>query len=306
MSSKASLSLIESVAQPLVLQPPVCAWVPLPFLFSSFLTFPVTLPLPLRYATEHRCGVVVRGPGLSDRISATDPLKDGRPLGTAAPLDGSAAAQHTAAVVTALSEAMRERLRGHPINAARAAEGKPVANVVLLRGCGIRIEVRAARLHRAYHSPCMACVCHWRLTLWLLTQQRLWSPHVSCCLCWQVPSFESRHGLRAAMVAPTKIIAGLGLSLGMDVLHVPKATGDFRTCLASKAEAAAAALCNSLLGGPAPEVKTPGEERAREGREEGYDFAFLHVKVRALKSHQRSHLQQTTDSSSPSTLINTL
>lgn len=46
------------------------------------------LPLPsfpqhsisVRYATEHRCGVVVRGPGLSDAITGTDPLKDNLPL----------------------------------------------------------------------------------------------------------------------------------------------------------------------------------------------------------------------------------
>lgn len=36
--------------------------------------------MSVRYATEHRCGVVVRGPGLSDAISGTDPLKDGLPL----------------------------------------------------------------------------------------------------------------------------------------------------------------------------------------------------------------------------------
>ena len=34
----------------------------------------------VKYATEHRCGVVVRGPGLSDQISGTDPLKDNLPL----------------------------------------------------------------------------------------------------------------------------------------------------------------------------------------------------------------------------------
>ena len=34
----------------------------------------------VRYATEHRCGLVVHGPGLCDRISGTDPLEDGRPL----------------------------------------------------------------------------------------------------------------------------------------------------------------------------------------------------------------------------------
>lgn len=34
----------------------------------------------VKYATEHRCGVVVRGPGLSDQIGGTDPLKDNLPL----------------------------------------------------------------------------------------------------------------------------------------------------------------------------------------------------------------------------------
>lgn len=34
----------------------------------------------VKYATEHRCGVVVRGAGLSDAISGTDPLKDNLPL----------------------------------------------------------------------------------------------------------------------------------------------------------------------------------------------------------------------------------
>ena len=36
--------------------------------------------MSVKYATEHRCGVVVRGPGLSDQISGTDPLKDNLPL----------------------------------------------------------------------------------------------------------------------------------------------------------------------------------------------------------------------------------
>lgn len=34
----------------------------------------------VEYATEHRCGVAVSGPGLTDAISGTDPLKDGLPL----------------------------------------------------------------------------------------------------------------------------------------------------------------------------------------------------------------------------------
>lgn len=76
------------------------------------------------------------------------------------------------------------------------------------------------------------------------------------------------------MVAPTKIIAGLGLSLDIDILEAPGATGDYRTMLTSKATAIANALSNSC-----PNVFVPGEDTHKPGRPEGYDFGFLHVKV---------------------------
>ena len=53
--------------------------------------------------------------------------------------------------------------------------------------------------------------------------------------------------LRACMVAPTKIIAGLGMSLGIDVLEVEGATGDYRTQFHRKAEAVAEALTTGAL-----------------------------------------------------------
>jgi hypothetical protein len=43
-----------------------------------------------------------------------------------------------------------------------------------------------------------------------------------------VQPFLERHGLRACMLAPTKIIAGLGMSLGVDRLTAPGATGAAR------------------------------------------------------------------------------
>ena len=169
----------------------------------------------VRYATEHRCGVVVSGPGLSDQISGTDPLRDGLPLQVPRALDpADAAAEHTARVVAALSEQMTSVLKRHPINVERARQGKQLANVVLLRGCGGRLEV----------TP-----------------------------------FRERHGLRACMVAPTKIIAGVGITLGIDVLDCPGATGDYRTNLTAKARAISAALAPGA----------PGD----------YDLGFLHVKA---------------------------
>jgi len=85
--------------------------------------------------------VVVKGPRLSGNISGTDPLKDNRLLLQVEALDDTDEARHTAVVVNELSKEMSKILISHPLNAKRVAEGKNVANVVLLRGCGIRLEV---------------------------------------------------------------------------------------------------------------------------------------------------------------------
>jgi hypothetical protein len=79
------------------------------------------------------------------------------------------------------------------------------------------------------------------------------------------------------MVAPTKIIAGLGLSLGIDILEAPGATGDYRTLLTSKATAITKALSAPLQS--CPFVSVPGEDERKPGQSDGYDFGFLHIKV---------------------------
>ncbi|OVA16445.1 Bisphosphoglycerate-independent phosphoglycerate mutase [Macleaya cordata] len=197
----------------------------------------------VRYATEHRCGVVVKGPKLSGNISGTDPLKDNRLLLKAEPLDDTDEAKHTAAVVNELSKEISRILISHPLNAKRLAEGKNIANIVLLRGCGIRIEV---------------------------------------------PPFEKKHGLWPCMVAPTKIIAGLGLSLGIDILEAPGATGDYRTLLTSKATAIAKALSAPLQ--PCPHVFVPGEDEHKPGQANGYDFGFLHIKAIDDAGHDKASI----------------
>jgi 2,3-diphosphopglycerate-independent phosphoglycerate mutase len=95
----------------------------------------------VKYATEHRCGVRVRGPGLSDNVTGTDPLKDNLPLRESMPLDSSEEAALTARLVNALSRHITEKLQQHPINRQRIEQGKPPANCVLLRGCGARVKV---------------------------------------------------------------------------------------------------------------------------------------------------------------------
>ncbi|KAH1238568.1 2,3-bisphosphoglycerate-independent phosphoglycerate mutase 1 [Glycine max] len=209
----------------------------------------------VRYATEHRCGVVVKGPNLSGNISGTDPLKDNRLLLKAEALDDSHEARNTAAVVNELSKEITKILVSHPVNAKRAAKGKNIANVVLLRGCGIRIEE--------------------------VTEILSFVTEV-------VTPFLNRHGLWPCMVAPTKIIAGLGLSLGIDILDAPGATGDYRTLLTSKASAISKALSAPLQS--CPRVFVPGEDELKAGRSDGYDFGFLHIKAIDDAGHDKASI----------------
>ncbi|KXZ52807.1 hypothetical protein GPECTOR_8g193 [Gonium pectorale] len=210
----------------------------------------------VRYATEHRCGVAVRGPGLSDAVGDTDPLKDKLPLKRSEPLDDSEEARFTAGLVNVLSDAIRAVLGGHPINADRAAAGLPVANVVLLRGCGSRIRV---------------------------------------------PSFQRRHGMRPCLVAPTKIIAGLGMSFDIDALEAPGATGSYLSAFHAKAET----VCDALTGaqqapaaegaetGAGADSSAPADRAAAAGGGSGsgagggYGFGFVHVKAVDDTGHDR-------------------
>lgn len=43
----------------------------------------------VKYATEHRCGIVFHGNGLTDAIAGTDPLRDNLPLRVPTPLNES-------------------------------------------------------------------------------------------------------------------------------------------------------------------------------------------------------------------------
>lgn len=113
----------------------------------------------VKYATEHRCGVRVRGPGLSDTVAGTDPLKDNLPLRTSCALDSTPEAAFTAGLVNALSRRMTEMLQGHEINRTRIQQGKPPANCVLLRGCGARIEMPTFSDHHGLSAFMIAPTC---------------------------------------------------------------------------------------------------------------------------------------------------
>lgn len=102
-------------------------------------------------ATEHRAVLVLRGEGLSDQISDSDPKapNDGKPYLPVLALDDTAEAKRTAAAVNLFLKQAHSILASHPINRERIAQGHPPANFILTRGAGrmAQLESIAAKLN---------------------------------------------------------------------------------------------------------------------------------------------------------------
>ena len=191
----------------------------------------------VKYATEHRCGVRLRGPELSDRITGTDPLKDNLPLRNCQPMGANdiGDAEKTSALMNALSKHFSQVLSGHPVNQHRREQGKSIANVVLFRGCGTLLDLPSMQERHP----------------WLFSE-----PASDRATPRKSPSSDRLTPRNAFAIAPTCMIAGFAQTLGMEVLRVPGATGDYHTNLRAKGEAAVEAL-----------------------RREEFAFGFLHIKA---------------------------
>lgn len=67
-------------------------------------------------ATEHRAVLVFRGPGLSAKVSDTDPKKEGQPIKKAVPKDDSPEAAFTANILNLFLQKAQEILKDLPLN----------------------------------------------------------------------------------------------------------------------------------------------------------------------------------------------
>lgn len=91
-----------------------------------------------RASTEHRGALVLRGSGLSDRITDPDPHKTGVKVPKAKPETAEKSAKKTAKIVNELVKKSHEILRDLPLNKKREKEGKLPANILLPRGASMR------------------------------------------------------------------------------------------------------------------------------------------------------------------------
>lgn len=92
--------------------------------------------LHIKPGTGHRAGIILRGPGLSSRISDNDPHEVGVKVHEVHPLDDSPEAAFTAKVLNRFLARAHEILQQHPLNDKRRQEGQPPANYLLCRGAG--------------------------------------------------------------------------------------------------------------------------------------------------------------------------
>lgn len=142
-------------------------------------------------STGHRAVLVLRGKGLSDKVSAADPKYDGKKWTRVEPLDNTSEARKTAEILNKVVEKSYELLNKHPLNQERVLKGENPANIILPRGAGA-------------------------------------VPHVK--------PFNEKYGLKAACIAETGLIKGIGKITGMDIIEIEGATGGVDTNLENIAQ----------------------------------------------------------------------
>jgi 2,3-bisphosphoglycerate-independent phosphoglycerate mutase len=89
-----------------------------------------------RPTDQHRGVLVLSGPGLDAAVSDTDPGDSGKTAALLASRPLRPAAVLTADKINRCLREAHQRLQDHPVNLARAADGKPVANGIITRGAG--------------------------------------------------------------------------------------------------------------------------------------------------------------------------
>ena len=94
-------------------------------------------------STGHRAVLVLRGEGLSGKVSDADPKVEGNKPKVVKALDGSPEAEKTADILNKLVVKSYEMTKDHPVNLKRIEEGEAPANIIIPRGAGEVPEVES-------------------------------------------------------------------------------------------------------------------------------------------------------------------
>ena len=107
-------------------------------------------------STGHRAVLVLRGEGLSDKVTDADPKVEGKKPKIVESTDGSEEAKRTADLLNKIVEKSYEMVKNHPVNIGRMEENKPPANIIIPRGAGAVPKVEHINEKYEVNSACIA------------------------------------------------------------------------------------------------------------------------------------------------------
>ena len=107
-------------------------------------------------STGHRAVLVLRGEGLSGKVSDADPKVEGNKPKEVKPLDDTPEAAKTADILNKLVVKTYEMVKDHPVNVKRIEAGEPPANIVIPRGAGEVPSVESLNDKYEVNSACIA------------------------------------------------------------------------------------------------------------------------------------------------------
>ena len=107
-------------------------------------------------STGHRAVLVLRGEGLSGKVSDADPKVEGNKPKEVKPLDDTPEAAKTADILNKLVVKTYEMVKDHPVNLKRIEDGENPANIVIPRGAGEVPSVEPLNEKYEVNSACIA------------------------------------------------------------------------------------------------------------------------------------------------------
>lgn len=107
-------------------------------------------------STGHRAVLVLRGEGLSDKVTDADPKVEGKKPKIVESTDDSEEAKRTADLLNKIVEKSYEMVKNHPVNIGRMEENKPSANIIIPRGAGAVPKVEHINEKYEVNSACIA------------------------------------------------------------------------------------------------------------------------------------------------------
>lgn len=107
-------------------------------------------------STGHRAVLVLRGEGLSDKVSDADPKVEGNKPKEVIALDDSEEAKKTADILNKLVAKSYEMIKDHQVNLERIENNEPPANIIIPRGAGEVPVVEDLNDKYEVNSACIA------------------------------------------------------------------------------------------------------------------------------------------------------